>query len=193
MTLEHPSVDSDTTLQMDFLEDEEQDSNLRSPSDLITVTSLISYFISGGQMEAPMGHFVTLTATDSAFYIISTIGAVVVLLSVLAVTSYLSYQAGSCIPELHTVLENLRNSQEVEKKIGSALQRLRDNPVTLTGWGVISLNRSFILTVLGVMTTYLVVVVQISSKTSTPHLDQELLMLFKRAQDVMNTSSGWIS
>ncbi|OWA53153.1 hypothetical protein BV898_17587 [Hypsibius exemplaris] len=63
------------------------------------------------------------------------------------------------------ILENPNLDVDLEKHIHRSLQRLRDAPVTLTGWGLVSMNRSFILSVLGVLATYLVVVVQMSSNT----------------------------
>ncbi|OWA53156.1 hypothetical protein BV898_17590 [Hypsibius exemplaris] len=137
---------------------------LFTASDLANVTSLISYFISGSQLEAPLGHYVTQSATDNVVYIICAIGSVEVLLTRTAVTAYLSYHAESCIPECYTLLEDPGIGGQLEKHIHRTLQRLRDVPVVLTGWRLISMNRNFILTVLGVVSTYMVVAVQISTK-----------------------------
>ncbi|OWA53149.1 hypothetical protein BV898_17583 [Hypsibius exemplaris] len=61
-------------------------------SDLIVVTSLISYFISGHRLETTMGHYVTRTDLDHGMFMSSAVGGVVLILSRVIVTAYLSYR-----------------------------------------------------------------------------------------------------
>ncbi|OWA53150.1 hypothetical protein BV898_17584 [Hypsibius exemplaris] len=79
---------------------------LFTASDLIVVTSLISYFISGHRLEAKMGHYVTGTDLDHGMFMNGAVGGVLLILTRVIVTAYLSYRAESCIPELHMILED---------------------------------------------------------------------------------------
>ena len=54
------------------------------------------------------------------------------------------------VPELHKALRDsgeLRLSTGTLNDVNNTLQRLRDMPVALTGWGLCLLNKNFILTV----------------------------------------------
>ncbi|OWA53157.1 hypothetical protein BV898_17591 [Hypsibius exemplaris] len=133
-------------------------------SDLALVTSLISYFISDSQLEAPIGHFITQNATDTAIYFSCAIGTEFMLTTGIVLAAYLNHQADSCIPELYRIIEDLDVSIDLDGHIERSLRRLRDTPVALTGLGLFLMNKSFILTVIGVGTTYLVVMVQINVK-----------------------------
>ncbi|OQV12933.1 hypothetical protein BV898_12854 [Hypsibius exemplaris] len=136
-------------------------------SDIVVVTTLISYFISESVIEAPLGLFVTQGLPDRVTYIMYGIGAVGMLVTRVTASAFLNDQAQSIVPELYEIL-HMQGSQDsnlrMEKSVNVTLQRLRDIPVGLTGWDLFVLNKNFILTVLGLLATYLVVVVDISSK-----------------------------
>ncbi|OQV12930.1 hypothetical protein BV898_12851 [Hypsibius exemplaris] len=137
---------------------------LFTAADLVVVTCLISSLISSGQMEAAMGLYITQTSTDIIVYTTYTFGAILVLISRVVVAAYLNHQAIACVPELYKALQGPDTDKELKGSIKVTLQRLRDLPVALSCWGLIIMNKNFILTITGLLASYLVVVIEISSK-----------------------------
>ncbi|OQV12931.1 hypothetical protein BV898_12852 [Hypsibius exemplaris] len=141
-------------------------------SDLVVVTSLISFYISASQMEASLGLYITQNAADMFIYVSYAVGTFAVLATRVTFAVVLNHQAHSCVPILFASLQDTALDKTLKRNIQMCLQRLCALPVTLTAWNLIVMNRTFILTVTGLIATYLVVVVEISSKNgcSAQHL-----------------------
>ncbi|OWA53151.1 hypothetical protein BV898_17585 [Hypsibius exemplaris] len=91
---------------------------LFTASDVILLTSLMSYFISGSRLEASMGHYVTQSALDNGVFMFGAFGGVVLVLTRVMVTAYLSYEPGVLVLPPYEEYKNLRQGGSIDKSAG---------------------------------------------------------------------------
>ncbi|XP_055339951.1 uncharacterized protein LOC129589293 isoform X2 [Paramacrobiotus metropolitanus] len=118
--------------------------------DIVSVIFMISTVLIH-KIEAPLGLYLTDNINHTVVYCAG------------ATACGILTAANGVIPTLYRMQELSNIPPNVERKIKVAIGRLNHNPIQITGWGLFTLDKTFVLTVLGFLVTYLVLIGQLGN------------------------------
>ncbi|XP_055348435.1 uncharacterized protein LOC129595448 [Paramacrobiotus metropolitanus] len=140
----------------------------------VTMLIFLLNFVFNFKMDTALGLYSMDREEHRFLFLIGGIGSVLLLLIKVGVSCFLHDQAHSVVPILYRLLHSMENSavtlvEERSTKRWKALctltvQRLRDYPIEFSGWGLFTLNKQLIVTIVGLSVSYLLVMSEMVKK-----------------------------
>ncbi|XP_055348482.1 uncharacterized protein LOC129595484 [Paramacrobiotus metropolitanus] len=143
----------------------------------VTILIFLLNFVLNFKMDTALGLYSMDRVEHRFISLIGGIGSVMLLLIKVGVSCYLHDQAHSVVPILYRLLHRMENSaveQEERSKTKGwralctlTVQRLRDFPIEFSGWGLFTLDKQLIATIVGLSVSYLLVMSEMGKKDAT--------------------------
>ncbi|XP_055339950.1 uncharacterized protein LOC129589293 isoform X1 [Paramacrobiotus metropolitanus] len=130
--------------------------------DIVSVIFMISTVLIH-KIEAPLGLYLTDNINHTVVYCAGATACGILTAVRVSMAIFLQNEANGVIPTLYRMQELSNIPPNVERKIKVAIGRLNHNPIQITGWGLFTLDKTFVLTVLGFLVTYLVLIGQLGN------------------------------
>ncbi|XP_055330319.1 uncharacterized protein LOC129582737 [Paramacrobiotus metropolitanus] len=137
--------------------------------DVLAITLMIGIAM-GGSSKVPLGVFATNSIVDLLFLAGCAFGNSFLLFGRMITAASVNSQAQAIVDIYHELAETFPEwKHKIESITSATIQRLRDRPVGFTAWRLFLLDMNFIITVIGALLTYLVVVYEMTSKNDDSH------------------------